>query len=179
MITLPIPSLENLKTERLSFRHLTLEDVDWWMGYINDATAIRFMPFTRGSRADCEFMIKRAMDRYTQDGSGLNALLLRDGTPVGQCGLLLQEVGGQPELEIGYHLLPEHWGKGYASEAANASKLFVFKHRIASSVISLIDPGNALSQAVARKNGMTCGELTMHRGIPAHVWRVWPDAEHN
>ncbi len=172
MIRLPIPSLDGLKTQRLSFRRLVLSDAEWWMGYINDATAIRFMPFTRGSRTDCELMIQRAIDRYDRDGSGLNALLLDDGTPVGQCGLLTQEVDGLAELEVGYHLLPMHWGKGYASEAAVACKHYAFEHRLAPSVISLIDPDNALSQAVAKKNGMTREKLTTHRGVPAHVWRA-------
>lgn len=173
MITLPIPSLDGLKTERLTFRHLRLADADWWMAYINDATAIRFMPFTLGSRADCELMIRRAMDRYVKDGSGLNALLLTDGTPVGLCGLLLQEVDGGQELEVGYHLLPARWGKGYATEAAIASKEYAFRNGLVPSVISLIDPGNLRSQAVARRNGMVREQLTTHRGIPAHVWRVW------
>lgn len=174
MITLPIPSLENLRTERLTFRRLTLDDVDWWMGYINDAAAIRFMPFTIGSRADSEGMIRRSIDRYAKDGSGLNALLLGDGTPVGQCGLLTQEVDGLPELEVGYHLLPAHWGKGYASEAAIACKEYALRKGLAPSVISLIDPDNHRSQAVARRNGMVREQLTTHRGVPADVWRVWP-----
>lgn len=177
MTGLPIPSLDDLRTPRLVFRRLRPSDADWWMGYINDATAIRFMPFTLGSRADCELMIQRAMDRYVKDGSGLNALLLHDGTPVGQCGLLTQEVDGVMELEVGYHLLPAHWGKGYASEAAMACKRYAFEHQLAPSVISLIDPGNALSQAVAKKNGMVREKLTAHRGVPAHVWRVWPGGE--
>ena len=176
MITLPIPDLSGLRTERLTFRRLTPADVDWWMGYINDATAIRFMPFTVGSRADCALMIQRSIDRYAKDGSGLNALLLDDGTPIGQCGLLTQEVDGLPELEIGYHLLPAFWGKGYASEAAMACKRSAFEHGLAPSVISLIDPENALSQAVAEKNGMQRGPRTAHRGVPADVWRVFPTA---
>lgn len=172
MMRLPIPSLEGLTTERLVFRRLAFSDVDWWMDYINDAVAIRFMPFKRGERDDAQLMVQRSIERYAKDGSGLNALLLNDGTPVGQCGLLTQDVDGLPELEVGYHLLPNHWGKGYASEAAIACKRYAFEHQLAPSVISLIDPGNMLSQAVAEKNGMTKGMLTTHRGIPANVWRV-------
>lgn len=176
MVKLPIPTLEGLRTERLTFRRLAPADVDWWMAYINDATAIRFMPFTLGSRADCALMIQRSLDRYAQDGSGLHALITADGTAVGQCGLLTQEVDGTPELEVGYHLHPAHWGRGYASEAAIACRDLAFARGLAPSVISLIDPGNALSQAVARRNGMSRGQRTVHRGIPADVWRVWPHA---
>lgn len=174
MIHVPIPSLEGLKSERLTFRHLSIDDVEWWMDYINSAEAIRFMPFKPGSRDDCTLMIQRTLDRYALDGSGLNAILLGDGTAVGQCGLLTQEVDGLPELEVGYHLLPAHWGRGFASEAAIACRRFAFERGLAPSVISLIDPQNARSQAVARKNGMSPEKLTTHRGIPAHVWRVWP-----
>lgn len=176
MIKPHIPSLEGLRTGRLTFRRLTLVDVDWWMGYINHAAAIRFMPFTLGSRSDCTLMIQRSIDRYAKDGSGLHALLLGDGTPVGQCGLLTQEVDGVAELEVGYHLLPQHWGNGYASEAAIACKRYAFGRHLASTVISLIDPDNAPSQAVAIKNGMIREKLTTHRGVPAHVWRVRPTA---
>lgn len=172
MVNRPIPTLHGLRTERLTFRRLTMADVDWWMDYVNDATAIRFMPFTLGSRADCEAMIKRSLDRYDQDGSGLHALVTTDGTLVGQCGLLTQEVDGAPELEVGYHLHPAHWGRGYATEAAIACKAFAFERRLAPSVISLIDPGNTLSQAVASRNGMMRGARTIHRGIPADIWRV-------
>ncbi|MCC6936812.1 MAG: GNAT family N-acetyltransferase [Flavobacteriales bacterium] len=173
MITLPIPSLNGLLTERLRFRKLVAADVEWWIDYINDAEAIRFMPFTVGSRADCEEMIQRALDRYAEDGSGLNAVLLRDsGTPIGMCGLLTQTVDGAAELEIGYHFLPAHWGHGYAAEAAIACKRFAEERALVRSVISLIDEDNLRSQAVARRNGMLPVKRTIHRDVPAVVFRA-------
>jgi RimJ/RimL family protein N-acetyltransferase len=113
------------------------------------------------------------MDRYTTDGSGLHALeLLSTGEPVGQCGLLTQTVDGHPELEIGYHLLPTQWGLGYASEAARACKAFAALHRPCESVISLIDEANTKSRAVAARNGMVYEKRTVHRGVPALVFRT-------
>ena len=173
MITLPIPSLEGLVTERLLFRRLRNDDLDWWMDYINSAEAIRFMPFEVGSRRDAEGMIRRSQERYAEDGSGLHAVLLREsGVPVGQCGLLTQVVDGSPELEVGYHFLPQHWGHGYATEAAIGCKHFALENGLAPSVVSLIDPGNHRSQAVATRNGMERGKLTMHRGKEAYVYRI-------
>ncbi|MEO8590153.1 MAG: GNAT family N-acetyltransferase [Flavobacteriales bacterium] len=173
MITLPIPSIEGLVTDRLRFRRLQQSDMDWWMDYMNSAEAIRFMPFTVGSRTDGMAMIQRSLERHAQDGSGLHAVLLSDGgVPVGMCGLLTQEVDGQPELEIGYHFLPQHWGNGYAAEAAIAVKRFAFDHRVTPSVISLIDPDNLKSQAVALRNGMVQEGRTIHRGTEALVFRI-------
>ncbi|MBK8339851.1 MAG: GNAT family N-acetyltransferase [Flavobacteriales bacterium] len=173
MLRLPIPSLEGLATDRLLFRRPTMDDREWWMEYINNEEAIRFMPFTVGSEADCTFFIQRSLDRIARDGSCLNVISERaTGEPVGQVGLLVQEVNGLAELEIGYHLLPSAWGHGYATEAAAACKEFAREHQLAPSVISLIDPENMSSQAVAKRNGMTFEKRGMHRGEEVLVFRV-------
>lgn len=173
MIKLPIPSLSGFETGRLRFRPLTLADTDWWMAYIRDPESIRFMAFELGNPADCERMIQRSLDRYERDGSGLHAIeLLSTGEPVGQCGLLTQVVDDIDELEIGYHLLPSRWGHGYATEAAMACKTFAKSMGLAPSLISLIDPGNTRSQAVAARNGMSPGKRTVHRGVEAIVYRI-------
>lgn len=173
MLKLPIPSMDGHSTTRLVFRHPTLEDRSWWMAYHNDAEAIRFMRFTVGNEADCIFFIQRSLDRIARDGSGLNVISERSsGTPVGMVGLLTQEVDGVDELEIGYHLLPSAWGKGFATEAAIACKAFAAGHRLADSVISLIDPENHKSQAVAARNGMIREKRTVHRGFDAWVFRT-------
>lgn len=173
MVKLPIPSLEGLATGRLRFRRITPADVDTWMSYIDSAEAVRFMGFTPGSRSDCEAMIQRSLDRYAQNGSGLNMLERRDtGEPVGQCGLLVQEVEGVTELEIGYHLLPAHWHQGYATEAAQACRDLAFRLELAPSLISLIDPGNTASQRVARRNGMVLEKHVRWRDMDIQVHRI-------
>ncbi len=171
-ITLPIPSMEGVTTERLTFRHPVLEDRTWWMEYINHAEAIRFMPFTLGSVADCTAFIQRSLDRIARDGSCLNAITDHTtGKPIGMVGLLTQEVDGIAELEIGYHLLPTAWGHGYATEAAMACKAFAQQRALAPSLISLIDPQNFKSQAVARRNGMRHEKMGMYRGESVMVFR--------
>lgn len=149
-----------------------MEDCSWWMEYMTDSTAMRFMPFTVGSKDDCALFIERSLERATRDGSGLHAVLERStARPLGMIGLLTQEVEGRQELEIGYHLLPSAWGAGYATEAAIACKGFAYQHGLAPSVISLIAPGNTRSEAVARRNGMSLERMTVHRGVPARIWR--------
>lgn len=177
MVKLPIPSLEGLTTERLRFRRLTQADVDAWMPYIESAEAVRFMGFTPGSRSDCEAMIQRSLDRYAQTGSGLNMLERLDtGEPVGQCGLLVQEVDSVTELEIGYHLLPAHWHQGYATEAARACRDLAFRLKLAPRLISLIDPGNTASQRVAQRTGMTVEKRVRRKGLDIDVHRIMAPA---
>ena len=64
--------------------------------------------------------------------------------------------GGWPGLECGWSIVSSRWGRGYAVEAALASIKWTFdKFPDLSRIISVIDPGNANSQAVARKVGET------------------------
>lgn len=173
MLTLPVPSLEGLRTERLLFRRPTMADHSWWMEYHNNAEAIRYMPFSLGSEADCRQFIQWTLDRIPRDGTCLNAILEKESLrPVAMIGLLTQEVEGTTELEIGYHVLPSAWGKGYATEAAEACKEFARKHALAPSVVSLIDAGNAKSVAVALRNGMHYERHVIHRDEEVMLYRV-------
>jgi RimJ/RimL family protein N-acetyltransferase len=71
----------------------------------------------------------------------------------------------QPELT--WALAYEHWGKGYATEAALAARKWLHAPR----VISLIVPDNVASQGVARRLGATPGEAVELPGYGPHV--VW------
>lgn len=174
MINLPIPSLNDLRTERLYFRQPTMDDSTWWMEFINSPEALQFLGLKVGDQASCTFFLQKSLDRFPRDGSGLHAVLERaTNKPVGMVGLLTQEVEGVMELEIGYHLLPSAWGKGYATEAAIACKEFAIEHNLSPSVVSLIDPANFASQAVAKRNGMVFDRKAIFRGEELFVFRVW------
>ena len=62
--------------------------------------------------------------------------------------------GGWPGLECGWSIHSSRWGKGYAPEAAIATIRWTFdQFPDLPRIISVIDPGNENSQAVARKIG--------------------------
>ena len=82
------------------------------------------------------------------------------GTFLGLCGLVTQEVDGQRELEVGYHFFRQHWGKGYATEAARLFLDFAATHKLSESVVSLINPANVASRRVAERNGLTVDKFT-------------------
>ncbi|MER5704301.1 GNAT family N-acetyltransferase [Micromonospora sp. NPDC002296] len=58
------------------------------------------------------------------------------------------------DIEVGWHLHPEEWGHGYATEAARS----LVARELATGtpqVWAVVSPGNAASMAVARRLGMT------------------------
>jgi len=110
---------------------------------------------------------------YARHGFGLWATIRReDGRLLGRCGLLSQEVGGERHVEVAYALAPEFWGRGYATEAAIASRDWAFRSLDVPHVVSLIDPANAASIAVAERNGMRPWKMADFRGSPVRVYRI-------
>ncbi len=76
----------------------------------------------------------------------------QSGAWVGRVGPWQPE--GWPALEVGWGISHDHWGKGYAPEAALASIHWVFQEfPKLDKVISVIEPNNHNSQAVAKKVG--------------------------
>lgn len=166
--------LDALGTERLLFRKLTMEDKPHLEEFFATEEAVRFYPDIKvGDPAMPEIWINRQLKRYQDYGTGLFALIKKDTAGyVGQCGLLVQEVDGLTELEVGYNLLPRFWGNGYATEAAVSCKEYAFRNNLAPSVISIIDIANVNSQRVADRNGMHREKRTGFRGLQVYVYRI-------
>lgn len=107
---------------------------------------------------------------------GVWAVTLRSGEPVGTVMLkmapLSSEHGPMPlsdDYEVGWHLHPDHWGHGYATEATAGALQRAFGFGV-DEVIALILPGNERSQHVADRLGMQHRGLTdRYYGIQAHL----------
>jgi [ribosomal protein S5]-alanine N-acetyltransferase len=74
------------------------------------------------------------------------------GALIGDCGMQLLE--GGPDVELGFHLRPSSWGRGYATEAARACLDAAFTAIGLAEVIAIVAPGNAASVRVLEKIGM-------------------------
>lgn len=122
-------------------------------------------------RAEAQQWIERGLARYERDGCSFYALeSLATGEFLGQCGILIQEVEGVNETEVGYLLLRKYWHKGYATEAARACLEFAHSERKAERVISLIVPENVPSQNVARRLGAVIEKQIIKWDLPHDVW---------
>jgi RimJ/RimL family protein N-acetyltransferase len=143
-----------LETERLRLREMDLNDVDNLQGIFSDPEAMRYYPGTKDIDETIGW-IKWNTDSYRTNGFGLWIATFKDSNEfAGQCGLIVQEVEGSREIEIGYLFLRKHWNKGLATEAARACRDYGIDKGY-SRLISLIDPRNVPSCRVAEKMGMS------------------------
>ena len=166
--------LENQSSERLLFRELKPSDFEDWLPFYHNPKSTQFWD---GLPIDpieaCQTQFDRVFERYEHNLGGMNALLLKEtGDLVGICGLLVQEVDGIEELEIGYSVLPKFWLRGFALEAAQKCKDFAFTNDFSDSLISIIHVDNVPSQKVALKNGMRLEKTTIYKDNPVHIFRV-------
>lgn len=167
--------LHNRQSERLYYRTLEETDFDWWMGFCSHPESTRYFDFSGKISPEefCRVWFKRVFERYENNSGGHNVLVEKTTKlPVGMCGLLLQEVDGKKELEIGYSLHPDYRGKGFATEAAQTCRDFAFDNNFANSLISIIHVENFASAKVALRTGMIFEKETFHKGIKVNVFRL-------
>jgi RimJ/RimL family protein N-acetyltransferase len=166
--------LENATTERLHFRKLKPSDFEAWLPFHQD---IRTSAHWKGLPQDpieaCKNQFHKTFERYEMGTRGFNALIEKSsGKLIGLCGLLVQNVDGVEELEIGYSILPEFWQKGFASEAALKCRDTAFANQWAKSLISIIHIDNHPSQKVAKNVGMHVDFSTNYKNNPVQIFRI-------
>lgn len=108
-----------LDTERLSLREFTPQDAPFLLRLVNEPGWLRNIndPGVRTVEDALTWAEGRLFKAYRELGHGFWALERRvDGELVGMCGLFKRPA--LPEPDLGYALLAEHEGHGYALEAA-------------------------------------------------------------
>jgi RimJ/RimL family protein N-acetyltransferase len=104
------------------------------------------------SRDDTWRAIAGMIGHWALRGYGMWALESKaSGALVGRAGFI--DPPGWPGFELGWTLAREHWGHGYATEAARAALACAFETLGRDRVIHLIRPGNAASIRVAGRIG--------------------------
>jgi len=161
-----------LETSRLRLRQMTHADIDNLLGIFADPEAMRYYPATK-DRQETEAWINWNLRSYAEHGIGLWIVEAKDtGHFLGQCGLTMQEVEGTWEPEVGYLFLRQHWGQGYATEAAAASLTHGFTRHNFDRIICLASVPNLPSRRVAERLGMHLERQLERRGLQMCVYAL-------
>lgn len=142
------------ETERLILRPFRREDADFLLRLVNDPSFLANVE-DKGLRTRCQasLYIERTLGAGCRDpGLGQCLVARRDtGRPIGMCGLVHRDPG--PEVDLGYALLPEARGCGYALEAARAVVAWARDGLGLDAVFALVTPDNAPSIALLARLG--------------------------
>ena len=143
-----------LETKRLTVRAFALEDAAFILSLLNQPSFIENIA-DKGVRTldDAKRYLKQGpLASYGQYGFGLWRLGLRDNdVAIGMAGFLKRE--GWDEVDLGYSLLSEYCGKGYAYEVVAALMSYARDHPGLGKVIAIVNQNNQPSIRLLTKLG--------------------------
>jgi RimJ/RimL family protein N-acetyltransferase len=145
-----------LTTDRLLLREWRDSDLPAFHFLNSDPEVMEFLPKLL-SRAESDAFAARIRSAMTEQGFGLWAVEVVDVVPfVGFVGLSIPsfEAPFMPCVEIGWRLVREHWGNGYANEAALAAMACAFGPLGLREIVAFTVPANVKSRRVMERIGM-------------------------
>ena len=157
MNTRPSTPPDSIRTERLVLRRWQDEDLEPFAELNGDAEVMAHMPSLL-DRGESDALAARISEQFERRGFGLWAVEVPGVAPfIGFVGLSVPRFSAHftPCVEVGWRLGRTHWGKGYATEAAQASLAFGFDNLGLEEIVSFTVPANTRSIAVMERLGMT------------------------
>jgi RimJ/RimL family protein N-acetyltransferase len=142
-----------IETKRMLLRPWRDVDVEAWVAMNSDP---QVMEFFNGidARVDLEAAAERLRARLVRDGYGWWIAELRESGAFAGV-LALQDVPPDlpvaPAIEIGWRLVPEFWGNGYATEGAHSLLEFAFAKLEKNEVVAFTAAINRRSQRVMER----------------------------
>jgi [ribosomal protein S5]-alanine N-acetyltransferase len=144
----------SLVTDRLSLRRFTLDDLDLLDRLASDPRVMEFLGGVK-SRATTETMLRvRILEYYDRHpGLGIWATVERAS---GRCvGFhVLNHIQGEADIQVGYALFADAWGKGYATEMTMALLRYGFDALRLPVIVAITNVDHAASQRVLLKAGL-------------------------
>ena len=177
--------MTTIETERLLLRKPRLADAaDLAVAYADPETVRYIGDGSTATLEQVEQGIAFWLERWEANGVGLFSMERReDGLVVGRSGFLVwdgvtwevagfADAGERAEVELGWMVSREHWGHGYATEAALAMRDWGIAERDFTRLVSVIRPGNDRSVRVAEKIGERYERDVVMRGLPAMLYAL-------
>ncbi len=172
-----------LTTERLLVRDWADSDAPAALAIFGDERVSRWLTPDVETVPDVEAMRER-MRSWSEDEDGVDAelerfvgrwALVRSEDQVVVGALVLRTMPPHDEdIEIAWQLVPEHWGRGYASEGARALAQWAFDQSV-SELFAVVKPGNERAAWIAKRLGMEwVGETEKYYEQTLLVYRLRP-----
>jgi [ribosomal protein S5]-alanine N-acetyltransferase len=167
--TLSVPVPLPIVTKRLLIRSfIPTIDCEPMLAVYGDDAVMRHIP---GGALEGIEVVRSMLERYASahDRQGFSswAIIERErGRVIGDVGFGIFEPTG--DVELGYTLAREFWGRGYATEAARACLQAGFAHLDVPRIVAVVEEANEASLLVAERIGMERLDWIQVHGRP-HV----------
>jgi RimJ/RimL family protein N-acetyltransferase len=158
-----------LETDRLILRQWHQTDREPFAQLNANTKVMEFYPRTL-SRDESDAFADRIQTLIEQQGWDLWAVEIKNTQQfIGYVGLHVPtaDLPFNPCVEVGWRLAYDHWGQGYAPEAAQVALKFGFESLNLAEIVSFTTLSNLRSQRVMEKIGMQRSPVTFeHPNVP-------------
>jgi ribosomal-protein-alanine N-acetyltransferase len=142
------------ETARLRLRPFAADDLDELDRLFSDREVMRYIGNGWFSREETAKLLDGMIGHWSRLGLGMWAMHdKKSGRFVGRCGI--KPLADLPEIELGYTLHREFWGRGLATEASVAALRHGFETAKLSRIVAIARTENGASRRVMEKVGMT------------------------
>jgi len=145
------------ETQRLRLRTWQSGDRPAFVEMNQDPKVMRHFPGPYSTERS-NSLVDKFMEHHEKHGFTVWALERKDtGQFIGFTGIVWipYELPFTPAVEIAWRLVSEHWGLGFATEAAHKSLDLAFNQFGIKEVVAMTTPGNTASLRVMQKLGMS------------------------
>jgi len=159
-----------LTTERLRLRALTPDDLQDLYDRVSSDPEVAW-DGTPSTLEETRRSLERKIDHVREHGFGMMAVTdRRTGDLYGFAGL--QHLEGGHDIEIGYYLARQAWGRGFATELGHALVAMAFGPLGLERVVAVVRPENTASQNVLAKLGFRPVAVEHHYGADVELWEA-------
>ena len=148
-----------VETDRLWLRQFVPDNAEAVLEYSGKPEVMQYVaPCLTSIEEAVRILEEGPLSDYGKYGFGRWAVVLKENQRViGFAGLKFLE--DLQEVDLGYLLMPECWGKGLATEAARASVNYGFETLRLSQILGLVEVPNVRSVRVLEKIGFEFAKL--------------------
>ena len=167
-------ALDRLETARIVYERLRYDHARELAPLLQDPRVARTLSASGRPPTDAELSLslQTKITHWLRYGFGL--WLMRDretGEMIGRGGLQHTQVGGRPEVEVGWSVVPDRWNQGLATELARLSVEVAFDDLGLEELVAFTLPDNIASRRVMEKSGFSYERQFDHVGLRHVLFR--------
>ena len=141
------------ETERLIVRHFTDADYDNYFALQSNAEVMQYIRPPRTREESDAFLTEKILAAPPGDFKGYWAVEEKDNGLFVGCFVIIPIPDDIEKTQLGYSFLPEHWGKGYASEVSKEGVNYFRDKTPLTELYAVTETPNIASQKVLLKAG--------------------------
>jgi len=161
----------NLFSERLRYRKLAAEDFTVYLEMAMNAEVMKYITGKALTIREATERFKLMADTNSQSSSAGFYMVFEKNNRrfigLGKFGLINDNTA-----EIGYSLLPQYWGKRYASEIAGFFITYASTLPSIENLLAIVNPDNIASKKLLSRYGFSWLETGFVNELPAEIHRL-------